>query len=361
MLAVQFADVPLSGVSLDRVAARTNGFLAGDIAVLVSEAVHNAVERHDEAGTLGRAATVGEEDVERALATVSPSGLEEFTVTRPGVSYDDIGGLTEVKRQLVRTIEWPLLYPDLFEQVHRDQPAGVLMYGPPGTGKTMLAKAVATSSDANFIAVSGPELFDRYVGESERAVRRVFERAREAAPTVVFFDEVDALAARRDQSDGTGVTDRVVSQLLTELDGIEPSAGVVPIGATNRPDLVDRALLRPGRFERVLEVPLPDAEARAKIFAVHMEGVPVAGDVDTADLADATEGYSGSDIAAIVREAGLLAMEDSLKASSFDEAAAAEEITVTRGHLRRAIDGVGRSVTDEMRETYASYAADLRQ
>jgi transitional endoplasmic reticulum ATPase len=225
----------------------------------------------------------------------------------------------------------------------------------------MLAKAVATSSDANFIAVSGPELFDRYVGESERAVRRVFERAREAAPTVVFFDEVDALAARRDQSDGTGVTDRVVSQLLTELDGIEPSAGVVPIGATNRPDLVDRALLRPGRFERVLEVPLPDAEARAKIFAVHMEGVPVAGDVDTADLADATEGYSGSDIAAIVREAGLLAMEDSLKASSFDEAAAAEEITVTRGHLRRAIDGVGRSVTDEMRETYASYAADLRQ
>ncbi len=356
MLAVQFADVTLDGVDLDQVAEWTRGFVAADIAALASDAIRRAFVRY--AGSTGTPA-VRMRDVDAARTHVVPSGLEGYTVDQPSVSYRDIGGLTDIKRELVRSVEWPLVYPDLFERVHGDSPAGVLLYGPPGTGKTMLAKAVATSSDANFIAVNGPELFDRYVGESEKAVREVFERARQSAPTVVFLDEVDALAASRDEDGSADATDRVVSQLLTELDGIEPSEGVIPIGATNRPDIVDRALLRPGRFERVLEVPLPDRSARAEIFEVHLDALPLVGDVDITALAAETEGYSGSDIAAVVREAGLLAMEQALHSNDFNADAAAEELSVTADDLQRAIREVDPSVSESMRETYAAYGADL--
>jgi transitional endoplasmic reticulum ATPase len=363
ILDVHFAGVPLSGVALDWIADRTPGFVAADIAQLVSESILQAIERlaGDSPRSLPPDSVVRQPDVEAALAAVSPSGLRDHTVEQPDVTYDDIGGLADVKRDLVRTVEWPLIYPDLFDRVQSDPPTGILLYGPPGTGKTMLARAVATSSGANFLAVSGPELFDRYVGESERAVRDVFDRARQNAPAVVFFDEIDALATRRDAAEENDVSDRVVSQLLTELDGIEPRTGVTVVGATNRPDLIDRALLRPGRFEKVLEVPLPDREARSEIFSTHLEDVPaVAAGIDVEPLAGATEGYSGSDIAAVVREAGLLAMEESLRATSFDGDTAARSVEVTQAHLRRAVETVDRSVTETMREEYESRADDLR-
>lgn len=353
ILSVLFEGVPTAEVDADGLADRTRGFVGADLALLRDEAVARARERLDEAGASAREAAVTSRDVEAALSAVDPSGLREVRIERPDVSYDDVGGLEGVKRELVRAVEWPLRYPELFEAVGNDAARGVLLYGPPGTGKTLLAKAVANSGDANFLSVAGPELFDRYVGESERGVREVFERARQNAPAVVFFDEIDALAARRETDGDSGVGDRVVSQLLTELDGIEPREHVLVIGATNRPDLIDPALLRPGRLEKTLAVPVPDRDARAAIFEVHLRAVPTA-DVDVEALADATEGYTGSDIEAVVREASLLAVEATLRR---DAAPAAEDVRVTDGHLREALSVVDPSVTPEMRERYA----DLRE
>jgi transitional endoplasmic reticulum ATPase len=228
----------------------------------------------------------------------------------PDVSLDEVGGLSEAKRELVRVVEWPLRYPAALDRLGIDPPAGVLLYGPPGTGKTLLARAIASTTEANFIAVDGPELFDKFVGESERGVREVFRRARESAPAVIFFDEVDALGATRG-SEGGAAPERVVSQLLTELDGLEQRKGVTVIGATNRPDRVDPALLRPGRFDRTVEVGLPDGSAREEILRIHARGRPLR-DVDLQALVRQTDGYSGSDLAALLREASLAALEDQL-------------------------------------------------
>lgn len=364
ILAVHFADVPLTGVSLDQLVEHTPGFVGADIKRLATAAVANAIDRRgiEVSDPLPSDMAVRPPDVNQALATVAPSALADHTVEQPDVSYDDIGGLTAVKRELVRAVEWPLVYPDLFEQVQNDPPAGILLYGPPGTGKTMLAKAVANSSGANFVSVSGPELFDRYVGESERAVREIFERARQNAPAVVFFDEVDALATRRDAAEESDVSDRVVSQLLTELDGIEPRSGVTVVGTTNRPERIDRALLRSGRFEKILEVPLPDREARQEIFETHLAAVPATEpDPDVGSLAAATDGYSGSDIAAVIREAGMLAMENALREHAFDGDKAAETVAIGEAHLEQAVEVVDRSVTEQMREAYESRAEDLRR
>jgi len=352
ILAAHLRDVPTAGVDVDELAERTRGYVGADLALLVSKATQEAVERLAGSGPEPAAdvdptdAIVTTADVEAALEAVVPSGLRETHIEQPDVGYDDIGGLDGVKRELIRAVEWPLRYPELFEALRSEAPTGVLLYGPPGTGKTMLARAVANSSDANFIPVNGPELFDRYVGESERSVREVFERARRNAPTVVFFDELDALAARRAPDSDAGATDRVVSQLLTELDGIEPMEDVVVVGATNRPELLDEALRRPGRLERELEVPLPDRAAREEIFGVHMADVPVA-DVDRGRLAAATDGYSGSDIAAIVREASMLAMEDHLRANDFEvDGAELDDLAVHGRHFDRALAEVDPSVTD---------------
>ena len=269
-------------------------------------------------------------DFEAALSRVQPSAMRELQVAVPEVAYEDIGGLDGAKRELVRAVEWPMRYPELFDAFQTDPPQGVLLYGPPGTGKTMLAKAVANATDANFISVKGPEVLDKYVGESEAAVRKIFEKARQNAPAVVFFDEVDAIAPKRGHDHGTQAVERVVSQLLTELDGVEPLEDVVVLGATNRPDIIDPALLRPGRFERLVEVPLPDEAARREIFGVHTESVPIAGiDLDT--LAAETAGYSGSDIAALVREASLLGIESYVTADS------GAEPVVTADHFARAL------------------------
>ena len=328
ILAVHTRSVPLGvDVDLREVAARTHGFVGADLEALVTEAVLESARR-TEADAVSP--TVEKQDFEAALGAVSPSAMRELSVAVPSVTHGDIGGLAGAKRELVRSVEWPMRYPELFEMLQTDPPRGVLLYGPPGTGKTMLAKAVANATDANFLSVKGPEVLDKYVGESERTVREIFEKARRHAPSIVFFDEVDAITAQRGQTVGTRAVERVVSQLLTELDGIEPLEDVVVLAATNRPDVIDPALLRPGRFERLVEVPLPDHEARREIFAVHTRSVPTV-DVDIDVLAAETTGYTGSDIAAVVREASLLAIED------FITGTGRESPVLTAEHFARAL------------------------
>jgi len=246
-----------------------------------------------------------------ALTEVEPSAIREVFTEIPDVSWDDVGGLQEIKRLLVETVEWPLQYGQLFEQVGVRASRGILLSGPPGTGKTLLAKALAGESEVNFIAVKGPQLISMWVGESERGVREVFHKARQAAPCIVFFDEIDALAPQRSAMHDE-VTGRVVSQLLTELDGIEDLQDVVVLAATNRQDRLDPALLRPGRFDFVVQVPVPDPEARLEILKVHTRRMPVAEDVDLKALAEATEGMVGADLENLCRRAGLAAIREAL-------------------------------------------------
>jgi transitional endoplasmic reticulum ATPase len=332
-------------VDLAAVARDAHGFVGADLGTLCREAVGRAV-------AADRTRVVAD-DFAAALDAVDPGSTRGVTVTVPDVSFDDVGGLAAAKRELLRAVEWPLRHPDLFDEVGVSPSRGLLLYGPPGTGKTLLARATASESAANFISVRGPELMDKYVGESERAVREVFERARQAAPAVVFFDEVDAVSAERTDEGGARAPERVVSQLLTELDGVEPLSGVTVVGATNRPDRIDRALLRPGRLERVVRVPLPDREARASVFRVHARGMPVA-DLDFDALAARTEGYTGSDIEAVCREAGLLAVEERLAGDADGTA------TVTREQFERALESVRPSLTEDQRRYYDEVGERLR-
>jgi transitional endoplasmic reticulum ATPase len=244
-----------------------------------------------------------------ALRFVEPSAMREVLVQTPNIKWEDIGGLEEVKKALREAIEWPLKYPKLFEEAGAKPPKGILLHGPSGSGKTLLAKAVANESGVNFISIKGPELMSKFVGESEKGVRETFKRAKQTAPCIIFFDEIDALAPRR----GTGITDshvseRVISQLLTEMDGLEELRGVVILAATNRTDLIDPALLRAGRFDQILYVPPPNQEARLEIFKIHTKKNPLVKNVSLQKLAAETEGYMGSDIEAICREATMLAI-----------------------------------------------------
>jgi transitional endoplasmic reticulum ATPase len=340
-------------VDLRTLAEGTHGFVGADLQALVDGAVLEAVRRLTADGEAAAGEpVVTEADVRLARESVEPSTMREVSVEVPSVDYQDVGGLDDAKRELVRAVELPLRYPELFAHVGTTPPRGLLMYGPPGTGKTLLARAIASITDANFIAVDGPELMNKYVGESERAVREVFRRARQSAPSVVFFDEVDALAPARTGESSTGVQERVVSQFLTELDGLESLGDVVVIGATNRPDMIDKALLRPGRFEKVVEVPLPDTAAREEIFDVHTRSVPL-DDVDLPSLAAATEGYTGSDIEAVCREASLLAIEEYLAGNEYrTDTDTIGTLRVGREEFDRALEAVGPSVTAEMRDYY---------
>jgi transitional endoplasmic reticulum ATPase len=256
-------------------------------------------------------------DFEDALKDVQPSAMREVLIQKPNVKWEDIGGLKEVKEELTEAIEWPLKHADLFSQADVKPPKGLLLYGPPGTGKTMIAKAVATTSEANFISIKGPELLSKWVGESEKAVREIFRKARQAAPCVVFFDELDAVAPRRGRSEGDAhVTERVISQTLTEMDGLEDLTGVVIIGATNRPDIIDEALLRPGRFDRILEVQVPDKEARKEILKIHTNKKPLDSTVNLDRLVELTDGYTGADIAAIVNAAAMSAIKEHISSTN---------------------------------------------
>lgn len=251
------------------------------------------------------------QDFENALKEIQPSALREVYVQRPNVNWTDIGGLQEVKNELKESIEWPLKHADLFSEADITPPKGLLLFGPPGTGKTLIAKAVAANSDSNFISIKGPELLSKWVGESEKGVREVFRKARQASPCVIFFDELDSIAPRRSSTGSDShVSERLVSQLLTEMDGLEDLKGVVVIGATNRPDIIDEALLRPGRFDRLCEVPTPDNEAIKEILRIHMAKKPVDKTVDIDKLADLAKGFTGADIAALVNAAAISAIKE---------------------------------------------------
>ncbi|OLB67421.1 MAG: ATPase [Actinobacteria bacterium 13_2_20CM_2_72_6] len=328
-------------VRLDDVAARTPGFVAADLAALVREAGVRAALRQKSAET----PSVTGPDFDAALEVVRPTSMQESTVDIAGLTLDEVGDMAAVKEVLTESVLWPLTYPDTFARLGVQPPRGVLLYGPPGCGKTYLVRAIAGTGKANVLSVKGAELLSKWVGESERAVRELFRRAREAAPTLVFLDEVDALAPIRGQASDGGTTDRVVAALLTELDGVESLRNVVVIGATNRPDLVDPALLRPGRLERLVYVPPPDGEARAAILRAAARSVPLAQDVDLAALASTLDGFSSADCAALVREAALAAMRESLDAA-----------TVTAKHVEAARSRVRPSLQADQVSWLASYA-----
>ena len=299
-------------VDLEKLAAVTHGFVGADLEYLCKEAAMKTLRRNlpdikleeDRLSpeTLDKL-IVTMEDFEGALKDVMPSAMREVYLETPDVKWADIGGLEGVKKELQEAVEWPLKYPDLYDKIGYTMPKGIMLYGPSGTGKTLLAKAVATESEANFISVRGPELLSKWVGESERGIREVFRRARQASPCVIFFDEVDALAPTRGMGGDSMVTERVVSQLLTELDGVQNLIGVVVLAATNRIDIVDPALLRAGRFDKLVQIPLPDKPARKEILKIHTKGVPIAKDVDLDRIVDMTEGFSGADMASLTNTA----------------------------------------------------------
>ncbi|MEU5933924.1 AAA family ATPase [Micromonospora sp. NPDC047187] len=330
-LTVLTRQVPLADdVRLDEVAARTPGFVAADLAALVREAGVRAALRQKSAET----PTVSMADFTAAREVVRPTTMAASTLDLASVTLDDVGGLDEVKQTLTESVLWPLTYPDTFARLGVQPPRGVLLYGPPGCGKTYLVTALAGSGRANVLSVKGAELLSKWVGESERAVRELFRRAREAAPTLIFLDEVDALAPVRGQATDGGTTDRVVAALLTELDGVETLRNVVVVGATNRPDLVDPALLRPGRLERLVYVPPPDGPARAEILRAASRQVPLAPDVDLPALGDELTGFSAADCAALIREAALAAMRESLAAATVT----AEHVSTARARVRPSLD-----------------------
>ncbi len=360
ILQVHVRNMPLAeDVNLDELAEITHGFTGADLAALCREAAMRALRRflpkiNLEEETIPtevlESLKVTRQDFMDALKDVQPSALREVLVEVPEVHWSDIGGLEDVKRQLREMVEWPLKHPELFEQMGITPPKGILLYGPPGTGKTLLAKAVATESEANFISVKGPEVLSKWVGESERAIREIFRKARQTAPCIVFFDELDAIAPRRGMRYDSGVTERVVNQLLTEMDGIVALKNVVVIGATNRPDILDTALLRPGRFDRVVYVPPPDKKARLEIFKVHTRKMPLAEDVDLEKLAEMTEGYTGADIEAVCREAALSALREEMKPRP-----------VQMKHFLEALKVVPPSITPEDLKMYEEISKTFRR
>jgi transitional endoplasmic reticulum ATPase len=334
-------------ISLEQIAAVTHGYVGADIASLCKEAAMHALRRilpeihiEDEIPPeIMDNLIVTRADFDSALKNIEPSAMREVFVEVAHVRWEDIGGLEAAKQELIEAVEWPLKYPEMFEAINTTPPKGVLLFGPPGTGKTMLAKAVASESEANFISIKGPELLSKYVGESEKAVRETFRKAKQAAPSVIFFDEIDAMAPERGLSTDAHVTERVVSQILTEIDGLEELKDVVVIAATNRPDIIDPALLRPGRFDRLIYVKPPDKEERRKIFEIHILGKPLAEDVDLNLLADMTDGYVGADIDAICREASLLALRTLITAgmTKDDVKTIVNDIRISMSHFRKAI------------------------
>ena len=345
ILLIHTRGMPLTeDVDLESIAKVTHGFVGADLEALSKEAAMrslrkilpeiNLEEPKIPAEMLNKI-KITRQDFDEALRDVQPSAMREVLVQRPNVGWEDIGGLQQVKEELAEAIEWPLKHAHLFAEASVEPPKGILLYGPPGTGKTMIAKAVAATSEANFISIKGPELISKWVGESEKGVREVFRKARQAAPCVIFFDELDAIAPRRGGSEGDShVTERVISQMLTELDGLEDLKGVVVIGATNRPDIIDEALLRPGRFDRILEVPVPDKESREHIFQIHTKKKPLEPDVNLDKLVEMTEGMTGADIAALVNAAAMSAIKEHVRQKS------SSKLRISMRHFETALDKI---------------------
>ncbi len=324
ILKIHTRNMPLTkDVDLDQLARKTHGFVGADINALAKEAAMSVLRRNLSKFNLEEDNEISQDVLENlkirnndfieALKVVRPSAMREVLVETPNIKWDDVGGVELVKQELREAIEWPLTYPQSFTNMGIKAPKGVLLYGPPGTGKTMLAKAVANESEANFIQVKGPSLLSMWVGKSEEGVRKIFERARQVAPCVVFFDEIDSLASKRGMDSGTKVTERVLNQILAEMDGIEDLSNVIVVGATNRPDMLDSALMRPGRFDRIVFVGVPEKEGREQILKIHTKKMPLDKDVDLKKIAEETEGYTGADLEALTREAAMLALRDNIE------------------------------------------------
>ena len=330
ILQIHTRGMPLDDdVDLDKLASMTHGYVGADLAALTREAAMRSLRKvlptmDLEAESIPTEVLNGlstrMEDFMDAYREMQPSTLREVLVESPNVKWEEIGGLEKPKQELMESVEWPLKYSALYRHMNATPPKGLLLYGPPGTGKTLLAKAVASESEANFISVKGPEFLSKWVGESEKAVRETFRKARQAAPCVIFLDEIDAIAPVRGTSSDSGVTERVISQLLTEMDGLESLHNVVVIAATNRPDIIDPALLRPGRFDRMVYIGPPDLAARKEIMRIHTKGKPLDDDVDLDKLASKMENYTGAEISAVCNEAVMLAIRDYvLEGSGLDE------------------------------------------
>jgi len=349
ILHIHTRGMPLaSDVDLERLAEITHGFVGADLEALSREAAMITLRKimpkiEFEADyipyELLLELEVTMDDFLEALKEVEPSAIREVFTEIPDVKWSDVGGLEEIKRVLKETIEWPLKYPDLFKKANTNPAKGLLLTGLPGTGKTLLAKAVASESGVNFISVKGPALLSKWVGESEKGIREVFKKAKQASPCIIFFDEIDAIAPTRGASADSHVTERVISQLLTELDGIEELKGVVVLAASNRPDIIDPALLRAGRFDFQLELPIPDEKTRLEIFKVHTRGKPLASDVDLKSLAKATEGMVGSDIEAISRRASMLAIREFINREKKD----LTKFKISARHFNGALKTMGRA------------------
>jgi transitional endoplasmic reticulum ATPase len=348
ILQIHARGMPLaSDVDLKDFAARSHGFVGADLAALTREAALQAVRRilpdldldkkELPKGILEKL-QVTRSDMEAAFTEMAPSALREVALERPDTTWADIGGLAEVRQELAEAIEWPLKYGPLYQHIGTQVPKGILLHGPPGTGKTLLAKAVAHEAGVNFISIKGPELLSKWVGESEKGVREVFRKARMSAPCIIFLDEIDALApGRGSHTSDSGVSERVVSQFLTEMDGLSSLRNVVVLGATNRADLLDPALLRPGRFDRIVRIGVPDEEARLGILGIHTKKMPLQKGIGLEDLAQRTEGWSGAELAALAHEAGLLAVRDYVQEGKDPmDPKAVEKARVSKDHLEKA-------------------------
>jgi transitional endoplasmic reticulum ATPase len=347
-------------VDLKKLSDMTHGYTGADLSALGRETAMKALRRYLPQINLEEERIppsvlekmeVTMDDFSNAYKEVTPTAMREVYIEVPTIHWDDIGDLEEAKQELKEAVEWPLKNPDIFTRMGIKPPKGILIYGPPGCGKTLLARAVATESEANFITIKGPEVFSKWVGESEKAIREVFRKARMAAPAVIFFDEIDSLSPRRGVGFAdSGVTERVISQLLTEMDGLITLEDIVVIAATNRPDIVDPAVLRPGRFDRLVYVSEPDEKGRLQILKIHTKGIPMAKDVNLAQLATATRNYSGADIEALCRETAMQALRKDMNSKE-----------VTMKDFEEALKKIGPSVTPDMEKWYKGFIQQIRQ
>ncbi|MBU0953230.1 MAG: AAA family ATPase [Nanoarchaeota archaeon] len=361
ILQIHTRNMPLTDdVDLNGIAQKTYGFVGADLEALAKEAAMAALRRNLPEISWKKTAEIPPETLEKLRVTkadfneawkmVEPSAMREVMIEIPNVTWKDVGGLHDVKEKLREMIEWPLMHKAAFKRIGIQPATGILLFGPPGTGKTMLAKAAANEAGANFISVKGPEVFTKWVGESERKIREIFRRAKQVAPAIIFFDEIDAVAPRRGLGTGSHVSENVVSQILTEMSGLEELHDVVVIAATNRPDIIDPALLRPGRFDRQVLVPVPDEAARLEILKIHTRNMPLAKDIDLKSLAQELENYTGADIEALIREAGLQALRESFDVKQ-----------VNKKHLEAAKQEVRPSVTPDVLKFYDQISGKLKE
>lgn len=361
ILQIHTRNMPLAkDVDLQRLADISHGYTGADLLSLCREAAMKALRRYLPETNLEEEKIPPEtlekmevklDDFQAAYREITPTAMREVYVEIPTVKWDDIGGLLDVKQELIEAVEWPIKKPEVFKRIGIQPPKGILLYGPPGCGKTMLARAISTESEANFISIKGPEFFSKWVGESEKAIREVFRKGRIAAPSIIFFDELDSVIPRRGMGYAdSGATERVISQLLTEMDGIEALQNVVVIAATNRPDIIDPAALRPGRFDRLIYVPDPDERTRVQILKIHTKSVPFAKDVSLEDFAKRTLGYSGADLQALCREAGMIALRHNIEAKE-----------VSLRDFEEAMEKIKPSLSPDMENAYLGFAKRFKK